>query len=51
MSYQVLARKWRPKNFQALIGQEHVVNVVANALAQNRLHHALVVLPAFLKVH
>ncbi len=40
MSYQVLARKWRPKNFQALIGQEHVVNVVANALAQNRLHHA-----------
>ena len=40
MSYQVLARKWRPKNFQALIGQEHVVNVLANALSQNRLHHA-----------
>jgi DNA polymerase-3 subunit gamma/tau len=40
MSYQVLARKWRPKNFQALTGQEHVVTVLANALSQNRLHHA-----------
>ncbi|ALO35517.1 DNA polymerase III subunit gamma/tau [Colwellia sp. MT41] len=40
MSYQVLARKWRPKNFQELIGQEHVVNVLANALSQQRLHHA-----------
>ena len=40
MSYQVLARKWRPKNFQQLMGQEHVVNVLANALAQERLHHA-----------
>ncbi|NQY48896.1 MAG: DNA polymerase III subunit gamma/tau [Colwellia sp.] len=40
MSYQVLARKWRPKNFQQLMGQEHVVNVLANALSQQRLHHA-----------
>ncbi len=40
MSYQVLARKWRPKNFQELMGQEHVVNVLVNALSQNRLHHA-----------
>jgi DNA polymerase-3 subunit gamma/tau len=40
MSYQVLARKWRPKNFQQLMGQEHVVNVLVNALSQNRLHHA-----------
>lgn len=40
MSYQVLARKWRPKNFQQLMGQEHVVSVLANALSQNRLHHA-----------
>ena len=40
MSYQVLARKWRPKNFQQLMGQEHVVNVLANALSQKRLHHA-----------
>ena len=40
MSYQVLARKWRPRNFQELMGQEHVVSVLANALAQKRLHHA-----------
>jgi DNA polymerase III subunit gamma/tau len=40
MSYQVLARKWRPKNFQQLIGQEHVVTVLTNALVQQRLHHA-----------
>jgi DNA polymerase-3 subunit gamma/tau len=40
MSYQVLARKWRPKNFQQLMGQEHVVTVLANALSQKRLHHA-----------
>jgi len=40
MSYQVLARKWRPKNFQELMGQEHVVTVLTNALIQQRLHHA-----------
>ena len=40
MSYQVLARKWRPKNFQELMGQDHVVAVLANALSQQRLHHA-----------
>lgn len=40
MSYQVLARKWRPKNFQQLMGQEHVVSVLVNALSQERLHHA-----------
>ncbi|TYK66412.1 DNA polymerase III subunit gamma/tau [Colwellia echini] len=40
MSYQVLARKWRPKNFQQLMGQEHVVSVLVNALSQKRLHHA-----------
>ena len=40
MSYQVLARKWRPKNFQQLMGQEHVVSVLANALSQQRIHHA-----------
>ncbi|MGB1199594.1 MAG: DNA polymerase III subunit gamma/tau [Thalassotalea sp.] len=40
MSYQVLARKWRPKNFQELMGQEHVVTVLSNALSQQRLHHA-----------
>jgi len=40
MSYQVLARKWRPKKFTELMGQEHVVTVLVNALEQNRLHHA-----------
>jgi len=40
MSYQVLARKWRPKSFQQLMGQEHVVTVLTNALEQQRLHHA-----------
>lgn len=40
MSYQVLARKWRPKDFSQLIGQEHVVTVLVNALMQERLHHA-----------
>ena len=40
MSYQVLARKWRPKDFSQLMGQEHVVTVLVNALMQERLHHA-----------
>ncbi len=37
---QVLARKWRPRNFAELTGQEHVVRALSNALEQNRLHHA-----------
>ena len=40
MSYQVLARKWRPKSFDTLVGQDHVVRALTNALTQNRLHHA-----------
>ncbi|HZW87111.1 MAG TPA: DNA polymerase III subunit gamma/tau, partial [Gallionella sp.] len=36
----VLARKWRPANFAQLVGQEHVVTALSNALTQNRLHHA-----------
>ena len=40
MSYLVLARKYRPRNFGALVGQEHVVQALANALTQQRLHHA-----------
>ncbi|MBU0689849.1 MAG: DNA polymerase III subunit gamma/tau [Gammaproteobacteria bacterium] len=36
----VLARKWRPRNFAQLAGQEHVVQALSNALLQNRLHHA-----------
>ncbi len=35
-----LARKWRPRTFAELVGQEHVVRAISNALAQNRLHHA-----------
>lgn len=40
MSYQVLARKWRPKTFEQVIGQDHVVRALTNALEQQRLHHA-----------
>ncbi|PRP71373.1 DNA polymerase III subunit gamma/tau [Chromobacterium amazonense] len=40
MSYQVLARKWRPKRFADLVGQEHVVRALSNALKEQRLHHA-----------
>jgi DNA polymerase III subunit gamma/tau len=40
MSYLVLARKYRPRSFDALVGQEHVVRALANALTQQRLHHA-----------
>ncbi len=40
MSYQVLARKWRPKNFQQMVGQEHILRMLANALDQQRIHHA-----------
>jgi DNA polymerase III, subunit gamma and tau len=41
MSYQVLARKWRPRRFDELVGQEHVRQALVNALDQGRLHHAL----------
>ncbi|OOY85870.1 DNA polymerase III subunit gamma/tau, partial [Solemya velum gill symbiont] len=40
MSYEVLARKWRPHGFAELVGQEHVVQALSNALDQDRLHHA-----------
>src|SRR3954462_14202770 len=40
MSYLVLARKYRPRDFEGLVGQEHVVQALSNALAQQRLHHA-----------
>ena len=40
MSYQVLARKWRPRNFEELVGQEHVQRALVNALDNDRLHHA-----------
>ena len=40
MSYQVLARKWRPKDFSETVGQEHVLKALTNALDSERLHHA-----------
>lgn len=40
MSYQVLARKWRPRIFREMVGQEHVLQALINALDNNRLHHA-----------
>jgi len=40
MSYQVLARKWRPRSFADMVGQEHVVRALSNALDRDQLHHA-----------
>ncbi|MGT3162263.1 DNA polymerase III subunit gamma/tau [Yersinia enterocolitica] len=40
MSYQVLARKWRPKTFADVVGQEHVLTALANGLSLGRIHHA-----------
>ena len=40
MSYQALARKWRPKTFADVVGQEHIITALANGLKDNRLHHA-----------
>ncbi|WP_434355986.1 DNA polymerase III subunit gamma/tau [Parasalinivibrio latis] len=40
MSYQVLARKWRPRQFSDVVGQSHVLTALENALEHNRLHHA-----------
>ena len=40
MAYQVLARKWRPRTFKGMVGQEHVLKALINALEHQRLHHA-----------
>jgi DNA polymerase-3 subunit gamma/tau len=40
VNYQVLARKWRPRNFEQLVGQNYIVKALTHALAQQRLHHA-----------
>ncbi|WP_439256743.1 DNA polymerase III subunit gamma/tau [Lonepinella sp. BR2271] len=40
MSYQVLARKWRPKTFREVVGQTHILTALSNGLKENRLHHA-----------
>lgn len=41
MTYQALARKWRPRHFSELVGQAHVVRALTHALSQQKLHHAL----------
>ena len=43
MSYQVLARKWRPNDFSEVVGQEHVVKALSNSLDQKKIHQALIV--------
>jgi len=40
MTYQVLARKWRPRRFEDMVGQGHVLKALQSALGQQRLHHA-----------
>ena len=40
MSYQVLARKWRPTSFKQMVGQEHVLKALIHSLDSQRLHHA-----------
>ncbi|MEG9498312.1 DNA polymerase III subunit gamma/tau [Mannheimia indoligenes] len=40
MSYQVLARKWRPQRFSEVVGQQHVLSALENSLREDRLHHA-----------
>ena len=40
MSYQVLARKWRPRSFSEMVGQTHVLKALINALDSQRVHHA-----------
>ncbi len=47
MSYLVLARKWRPKTFEALVGQQHVLRALENALQEQRLHHAVLFCGSF----
>ena len=42
MSYQVLARKWRPKDFSEVVGHEHVGQALSNSLAQNKIHQSFV---------
>ena len=40
MSYQALARRWRPRHFKDVVGQEHVVSALTSALDNERVHHA-----------
>lgn len=45
MAYQALARKWRPRRFSEIVGQDHVVRALLHAIGHDRLHHAYL-LPA-----
>ena len=40
MSYQVIARKWRPQTFEDIVGQEHIVTTLKNSITSGRVHHA-----------
>ena len=40
MSYQVLARKWRPRNFSEVVGQDHAVSALKNSISSKNIHHA-----------
>lgn len=40
LNYSVLARKWRPKSLQEMVGQDHILTIIANSIQQNRIHHA-----------
>ena len=42
MSYEVLARKYRPTNFEEVVGQEHIIKALVNSLDQNKLHQAFI---------
>ena len=42
MSYEVLARKYRPSNFEEVVGQDHIIKALVNSLDQNKLHQAFI---------
>ena len=42
MSYEVLARKYRPSSFEEVVGQEHVIQALANSILQDRIHQAFI---------
>ena len=42
MSYEVLARKYRPTNFEEVVGQEHIVQAIANGISQERIHQSYI---------
>ena len=44
MSYEVLARKYRPSSFEEVVGQEHVIQALANSILQDRIHQAFMAL-------